>query len=134
MYGCCLLAAVQASHISAGSSGMQVLNRGGVEALILDAAAHAVNTAYGQRVAAHEAGHFLVAYLLGLLPKRVVLSSLDAFQRSAPTPLPTSPHLRVAQCTMDVAGDFILVSCWRGALLKRVVLSSLHAYWRVVVL
>ena len=62
---------------------MQVANRGGLEALALDAAAHAVFAGYGQRIAAHEAAHFLVAYLLGLLPKRYTLSSLDAFQRSA---------------------------------------------------
>ena len=58
-----------------------MLNRGGLEALVLDAAAHALNDAYGQRVAAHEAGHFLVAYLLGLLPKKYTVSSLDAFQK-----------------------------------------------------
>ena len=57
-----------------------------MEALILDAAAHTINQGYGQRVAAHEAGHFLVAYLLGLLPKRYTLSSLDAFRRCVRPP------------------------------------------------
>ena len=60
---------------------MQVANRGGLEALALDAAARLINPGYGQRVAAHEAAHFLIAYLLGLLPKRYILSSVDAFQR-----------------------------------------------------
>ena len=34
---------------------------------------------YADRVALHESGHFLVAYLLGLLPRGYTLSSLDAF-------------------------------------------------------
>ena len=52
-----------------------------MEALLLDAVAHTLNKDYGDRVCQHEAGHFLVAYLLGLLPKRYTLSSLDAWQR-----------------------------------------------------
>jgi len=38
-------------------------------------------TSYGKRVALHEAGHLLVAYLLGVMPKAFTLSSLDAFVR-----------------------------------------------------
>ncbi|KAH9299367.1 hypothetical protein KI387_031049, partial [Taxus chinensis] len=30
----------------------------------------------------HEAGHFLMAYLLGVLPKGYSLSSLDAFKKN----------------------------------------------------
>lgn len=29
----------------------------------------------------HEAGHFLIAYLLGILPKGYTLSSLEAFRK-----------------------------------------------------
>jgi len=39
-----------------------------------------VSGSYASRVALHEAGHFLVAYLLGLLPRSYTLSSWDAFQ------------------------------------------------------
>lgn len=60
----------------------QVANAGGVEALIVDTAGRLVNGSYGRRVALHEAGHFLVAYLLGLLPKGYTLSSLDLFLRT----------------------------------------------------
>lgn len=55
---------------------------GGVGFLILDSAARFISPTYARRVAAHEAGHFLVAYLLGLLPRGYDLSSLGAFSRS----------------------------------------------------
>ncbi|GAB4821711.1 hypothetical protein N2152v2_008757 [Parachlorella kessleri] len=60
----------------------QIANRGGVEALLVDSAGRLLSGTYGRRVALHEAGHFLVAYLLGLLPKAYTLSSLDAFRRT----------------------------------------------------
>ena len=47
------------------------------------AAGRVVNRTYGRRVALHEAGHFLIAYLLGLLPRGYTLSSLDLFIRWA---------------------------------------------------
>jgi hypothetical protein len=43
----------------------QVANSGGGEALIVDAVGRVINGSYGERVAMHEAGHFLVAYLMG---------------------------------------------------------------------
>jgi hypothetical protein len=58
----------------------QIANAGGIEALIVDAAGRIINPTYGRRVALHEAGHFLIAYLLGLLPKGYTLSSWDAFR------------------------------------------------------
>lgn len=39
------------------------------ELLLLDSLGRLVSKEYPQRVACHEAGHFLVAYLLGVLPK-----------------------------------------------------------------
>mmetsp|Transcript_13480 Transcript_13480/g.25925 ORF Transcript_13480/g.25925 Transcript_13480/m.25925 type:complete len:390 (+) Transcript_13480:69-1238(+) len=59
----------------------QVVNGGGGEALLLDTIGRAISPDYAQRVAKHEAGHFLVAYLLGVLPKGYTLSSLDALRK-----------------------------------------------------
>ena len=62
-------------------SHVQVANGGGLEALALDAAGRVLSRSYAQRVATHEAGHFLLAYLVGLLPKSYTLSSVDALRR-----------------------------------------------------
>ncbi|BBN14570.1 hypothetical protein MPTK1_6g12720 [Marchantia polymorpha subsp. ruderalis] len=59
----------------------QIANGGGVEALLLDTIGRLLSEKYRDRVAKHEAGHFLVAYLMGFMPKSYTLSSLDAFQR-----------------------------------------------------
>lgn len=60
---------------------MQVVNNGGGEALIVDSLGRVIVKNYARRVALHEAGHFLVAYLMGLLPKDYTLSGWDAFKR-----------------------------------------------------
>ncbi|WIA23341.1 hypothetical protein OEZ85_000105 [Tetradesmus obliquus] len=59
----------------------QVANMGGGEALIVDTLGRVIRPAYQQRVTLHEAGHFLIAYLVGLLPRDYTMSSLDAFLR-----------------------------------------------------
>eukprot|EP00882_Tetradesmus_deserticola_P017448 GHRQ01018690.1.p1 GENE.GHRQ01018690.1~~GHRQ01018690.1.p1 ORF type:complete len:273 (+),score=138.28 GHRQ01018690.1:1053-1871(+) len=59
----------------------QVASSGGGEALLVDSLGRLLRPSYGQRVTLHEAGHFLVAYLLGLLPRAYTLSALDAFAR-----------------------------------------------------
>jgi hypothetical protein len=46
-----------------------------------EAAQVLTHTACRSRVAYHEAGHFLIAYLTGLLPLAYTLSSLDAFRK-----------------------------------------------------
>ena len=56
---------------------------GGAEALAIDALGRALHPSYARRVALHEGGHFLVAYLLGLLPAGYALSSWDAYRRCA---------------------------------------------------
>lgn len=58
----------------------QVANAGGVEALIVDSMGRILSPTYARRVALHEAGHFLIAYLLGLLPTGYTLSSWDVFR------------------------------------------------------
>ncbi|KAK7258786.1 hypothetical protein RIF29_24373 [Crotalaria pallida] len=42
---------------------------------------HTFSQKYHNRVIQHEAGHFLVADLVGVLPKRYVVSSLDALKK-----------------------------------------------------
>ncbi|KAF8056002.1 hypothetical protein HT031_006523 [Scenedesmus sp. PABB004] len=59
----------------------QVANAGGGEALLVDSLGRVLSPNYGARVTLHEAGHFLVAYLVGLLPRDFTLSSADAFMR-----------------------------------------------------
>lgn len=59
----------------------QVANAGGVEALLIDTAVRVVEPKFARRVAEHEAGHFLIAYLVGILPKNYTLSSLDVFRK-----------------------------------------------------
>lgn len=59
----------------------QVANQGGGEALLLDSVGRLLLPSYRSRVALHEAGHFLIAYLVGVLPKAYTLTSLDAFIR-----------------------------------------------------
>lgn len=60
---------------------LQIGNGGALEALLLDTAGRWINRDYGRRVASHEAGHFLIAYLLGILPRVYTLSTLDAFRK-----------------------------------------------------
>ncbi|RCV36507.1 hypothetical protein SETIT_7G324200v2 [Setaria italica] len=50
---------------------------GGVRNLILDTIGHYLSQKYHNRVIQHEAGHFLIAYLLGVLPKGYTITSLD---------------------------------------------------------
>uniref|UniRef100_A0A0D9V174 Stress regulated protein n=1 Tax=Leersia perrieri TaxID=77586 RepID=A0A0D9V174_9ORYZ len=50
---------------------------GGVRNLILDTIGHNLSQKYHNRVIQHEAGHFLIAYLLGVLPKGYTITSLD---------------------------------------------------------
>ncbi|XP_052193138.1 uncharacterized protein LOC127801778 [Diospyros lotus] len=54
---------------------------GGVSSLVLDTIGHTVSQNYHNRVIQHEAGHFLIAYLLGILPKGYTLSSLEALKK-----------------------------------------------------
>ncbi|XP_044482891.1 uncharacterized protein LOC123209153 [Mangifera indica] len=54
---------------------------GGVGSLALDTIGHTFSQKYHNRVIQHEAGHFLIAYLVGILPKGYTLSSLEALQK-----------------------------------------------------
>ncbi|XP_054776603.1 uncharacterized protein LOC129285079 [Prosopis cineraria] len=54
---------------------------GGLGNLLLDTVGHTFSQKYRNRVIQHEAGHFLIAYLVGILPKGYTLSSLDALKK-----------------------------------------------------
>ncbi|XP_010941743.1 uncharacterized protein [Elaeis guineensis] len=54
---------------------------GGMRNLVLDTIGHNLSEKYHNRVIQHEAGHFLIAYLLGILPKGYTLSSLEALMK-----------------------------------------------------
>lgn len=54
---------------------------GGISSLILDTIGHTFSQKYHNRVVQHEAGHFLIAYLLGILPRGYTLSSLEALKK-----------------------------------------------------
>ncbi|XP_057502310.1 uncharacterized protein LOC130786102 [Actinidia eriantha] len=54
---------------------------GGVSGLVLDTIGHTFSQKYHNRVIQHEAGHFLIAYLLGILPRGYTLSSLEALKK-----------------------------------------------------
>jgi len=49
--------------------------------LVLDTIGHYLSQKYHNRVIQHEAGHFLVAYLLGVLPKGYTITSLDTLSK-----------------------------------------------------
>ena len=87
----------------------QVGNQGGLEALAVDTAGRVLSRTYAQRVALHEAGHFLVAYLLGVLPRGYTLSSLDAFQKWVGKPGAAREAFLVSRArSPDLLGSFAL--------------------------
>ncbi|KAL7003015.1 hypothetical protein U1Q18_004174 [Sarracenia purpurea var. burkii] len=59
----------------------QVSFNGGVSGLFIDTIAHTFSQKYHNRVIQHEAGHFLIAYLLGILPRGYTLSSFEALKK-----------------------------------------------------
>ncbi|KAJ0079714.1 hypothetical protein Patl1_22716 [Pistacia atlantica] len=64
-----------------GIAAWNVSFNGGVGSLVLDTIGHTFSQKYHNRVIQHEAGHFLIAYLVGILPKGYTLSSLEALQK-----------------------------------------------------
>ncbi|KAK1583778.1 hypothetical protein Q3G72_026826 [Acer saccharum] len=54
---------------------------GGIGSLVIDTIGHTFSQKYHNRVIQHEAGHFLIAYLVGILPKAYTLSSLEALKK-----------------------------------------------------
>ncbi|ERN18476.1 hypothetical protein AMTR_s00197p00027670 [Amborella trichopoda] len=58
-----------------------IIFSGGLENMVLDTFGNLLSGKYRSRVVQHEAGHFLVAYLLGVLPKGYTLSSFEALRK-----------------------------------------------------
>lgn len=54
---------------------------GGIGSLVLDTIGHTFSQKYHNRVIQHEAGHFLIAYLVGILPRGYTLTSLEALKK-----------------------------------------------------
>lgn len=54
---------------------------GGIGSLVLDTIGHTFSQKYHNRVIQHEAGHFLIAYLEGILPRGYTLSSFEALKK-----------------------------------------------------
>ncbi|KMT13543.1 hypothetical protein BVRB_4g083200 [Beta vulgaris subsp. vulgaris] len=54
---------------------------GGISGLALDTIGHTFSQKYHNRVIQHEAGHFLIAYLIGILPRDYTLSSSEALKK-----------------------------------------------------
>ncbi|XP_027353315.1 uncharacterized protein LOC113863797 [Abrus precatorius] len=54
---------------------------GGISGLVVDTIGHSFSQKYHNRVIQHEAGHFLIAYLVGILPKGYTISNLDALKK-----------------------------------------------------
>ncbi|KAJ1700124.1 hypothetical protein LUZ63_008636 [Rhynchospora breviuscula] len=59
----------------------QISFNGGVRNLLLDTIGHTFSHKYHNRVIQHEAGHFIIAYLLGVLPKSYTITSLETLTR-----------------------------------------------------
>lgn len=88
----------------------QVANGGGGEALAVDALGRVLRPQYAQRVAYHEAGHLLVAYLVGLLPRAYTLSSLDAFVRYRALNIQAGTTFCDSEFAAEVAGGTLKAS------------------------
>lgn len=60
----------------------QLATGGGASNLVVDTLGHKFLKEFDERVATHEAGHFITAYLLGVLPAEYTLTALDSFQKN----------------------------------------------------
>ncbi len=94
------------------ATGDSLLLKSRIATLVLDGIA-GVSPAYRQRIVHHEAGHFLVAYLLGIPITGYTLSAWESFRRGysaqggvifAPPPLDISAQLLQNYCTVWMAG------------------------------
>jgi len=73
-------------YVGAFSLGLVTIDKvgynGGIEFLVVETIGRMLSRAYVERVSRHEAGHFLVAYMMGVLPSGYTLSAWNALKNN----------------------------------------------------
>lgn len=96
----------------------QARTGGGVEFLFLEFLASVFQPSYAKRVAFHEAGHFLIAYLVGLLPKSYTLTAYSYYQKHGKFNIQAGTTFCDSEFQQEVkSGEFwIQTRCQNGCL------------------
>ncbi|GMP40500.1 hypothetical protein CsSME_00010929 [Camellia sinensis var. sinensis] len=93
---------------------------GGVSGLLLDTIGHTFSQKYHNRVIQHEAGHFLTAYVLGILPRGYTLSSLEALKKEG--------SLNVQAGTAFVDFEFLEEACTFSFVKNKLLKGNFHEF------
>jgi len=82
-----------------------LLSQGALQSLIFDTLARVANGDYANRVTQAEAARFLVAYLIGVLPKGYSLSAVDALTRFTSTAIQAGCVFCNAQLSKEIQSN-----------------------------